>query len=140
MFEAIVAVKWKQDAEGNSPDFSVSLQSGEAWEDFTGNYHPAPIYLIRVRLNTQARLQAAQGMSNIIVLAWRELNEDGETVDGNYDDAPTASQLTTLGNLILSTFPNTDIEMLKENGQKILKAGLTRWQIVKKLASRFRRL
>ena len=140
MFEAIVAVKWKQDAGTNMPDFSVSLKSGEAWEDFTGNYHPAPIYLIRIRLNTRARLQVAQGMSNIIVLAWREVNEDSETVDGNYDDKPTATQLTTLGNLILSTFPNTDADMLKENGQKILKNGLTRWQIVKKLATRFGRL
>ena len=140
MFEAVIAVKWKFEDGANTPDFSAVLQAGESWVDMTGNFNPAPIYLIRVRLNTQARLQAAQGMANVIVLCWREVNAEGETVGGNYDDVPTAQQLTALGNLILSTFPNVDEEMLKEAGKKILENGSTRWQVSQKLAARFKRL
>jgi len=140
MIEAIFAVKWKQENGSNVPDFSAVLKAGEAWEDITGNYHPAPIYLIRVRLNTKARYDAAKALPGIIALAWRELDAEGSVVDGNYDEQPTGGQLTTLYNLLLTTFPGVDSEMLKDKGQEILAAGLTREQIINKLAARFKRL
>jgi len=140
MFEAIIAVKWRVVEGRNTPDFDVTLQDGESWSDLVGNYNSAPIFIIGAKVNTAARLQAVNDMTNVIVLAWRQLDDDGLVLLGNFDEQPTAQQLTTLGQLVLNTFPGTNADTLRDAGQDILQAGLTRWQIIQKLIARFKRL
>lgn len=137
MNEIIVCVMWKTD-DGNYPDFP-SLRSGDAWEDITGNYAPAPIYLLRARVNNTT-LSDIQGSNKAIILAKRTYeivdNEEVESFN-NYAETPTAQQLTVLYNLILDRFPGVDSEMLKENGREIIQQGYTRQQIIDKAAERF---
>jgi len=140
MNEIIVCVMWKTD-DGNYPDFPT-LRSGDAWEDITGNYHPAPIYLIRARVN-DATLSDVQASTKAIILAKRTYeivdNEEVESFN-NYAETPTAQQLTILYNFILDRFPGVDASMLRENAQEILQEGYTRQQVIGKLAKRFRML
>ena len=131
---------WKTD-DGNYPDFPI-LRAGDAWEDVTGNYHPAPIYLLRARVNN-ATLSDIQASTKAIILAKRtyEIVDDEEVESfNNYDETPTAQQLTILYNLILDRFPGVDASMLRENAQEILQEGYTRQQVIGKLAKRFRKL
>lgn len=140
MNEVIVCVMWKTD-DGSYPDFPT-LRGGDAWEDITGNYHPAPIYLLRARVNN-ATLSDIQASNKAIILARRTYeivnNEEMESFN-NYDEIPTAQQLTVLYNLILDRFPGVDASMLRENAQEILQEGYTRRQVIGKLAKRFRKL
>lgn len=140
MHEIIVCVMWKTNDE-NYPDFHV-MRKNDVWEDITGNCHLAPIYLIRARVN-DATLSDVQGSNKVIVLAKRTYeivdNEEVESFN-NYDETPTAQQLTVLYNFILDRFPGVDSDMLKENAQKILQQGYTRQQVINKLAKRFRKL
>lgn len=140
MNEIIVCVMWKTE-DGNYPDFP-SLSSGDAWEDITGNYAPAPIYLLRARVG-DATLSDIQGSSKAIILAKRMYeivdNEEVESFN-NYDETPTAQQLTVLYNLILDRFPGVDADTLRENAQEILQEGYSRQQVINKLAKRFRKL
>lgn len=139
-FEAVTAVKWNTVNGRNVPDFNVSLQEGEGWVDMVGNFPPAPIYIIGAKINTAARLQALNGLPGVIVLAWREVDDGGDVLQGNFSDQPTTQQLQTLGQLILNTFPGTDADTLRDAGRDILEAGLTRREIIQKLITRFKRL
>lgn len=141
MNEIIVAVKWKQDVDGNAPDLP-SLKAGEGWEDITGNFHPAPIYLLRARVGN-VTLSAIQSSPQAKILAKRVYTiKDGEEVESssNFDELPNTTQLKALKDLILDNFDGVDEDMIKDAGEGIIAQGLTRQQIIKKLAKRWRSL
>ena len=91
-------------------------------------------------VNTAQRLTALNNLAGVVVLAWRRLDEEGVVIDGNFSEEATAGQLLTLRDLIVATFPNVDNDTLKSAGQDILQAGLTRWQVIQKLITKFKTL
>jgi hypothetical protein len=140
--EVVMCVKWKSDANGNAPDFTVPV--GCSWEDITGQ--PAEslpctpnVYLIRARL-TDAVYTAVNGNPAFIILARRQYDDAAlEAVDiiNTFNDKPTAAQLTTLKNLIITRFPGVDNDKLTDAGQAIFRAGLTRAEAIAILAKRW---
>ena len=139
--EIVLCVKWISDASGNRPD--ITTPAGCSWEDITGQ--PAEqlpcspnVYLIRARV-TDSVLNAINTDTRFVVLARRTYDDaNPETLTfNNFDDKPTATQLNTLKNLIISRFPGVDETSLTEAGQAIFKAGLTRGEIISLLARRW---
>ncbi len=139
--EITVCTKWIADADGNRPDLGdfISMTTGEAWEDVTGqpaiNLPTTPsLYLIRARL-FDANFNIVKSSNRFFVLArktWDSADPDIITFN-NFDDTPTAQQLNVFGDAILARFPDADASNLKENGQAIIRAGLTREEIINKL-------
>ncbi len=145
--EIIVCTKWKSDAQGNRPDLEdfLTMVAGEAWEDITGqpaiNLPTTPsLYLIRARL-LNSNYNTVNTSNRFFILARKTWDDaDPETIlTNNLDSVATAQQLIAFRDAILARFPDADIDKLTDAGQLILKAGLTRGQIIKKLAKRWRR-
>ena len=143
--EIIVCTKWNSNA-GFHPDLGefINLASGEAWEDFTGqpatNLIVTPnLYIIRARLQN-SNFNTVKNSNRFFILARKSWDDsDPETlIFNNLDDEPTAQQLIAFKDTIVARFPNVDEDKLKQAGQNILVAGLTRAEIIAKLAIKFR--
>ena len=143
--EVIVCTKWNEN-DIRHPDFDefLTLEAGEAWEDCTGqpatNLIVTPnLYIIRARLQN-TNYNTVKNSNRFFILARRSWDDsDPETLTfNNFDEQPTAQQLIAFKDAIIARFPNVDEDKLKEAGQVILRAGLTRSEIIVKLANRFR--
>lgn len=145
--EITVCTKWVDDSDGNRPDLGdfIAMETGEVLESMTGQ--PATklpvtpdLYIIRARL-FDANFNLVKNSNRFFILArktWDD-SDPGTFTFNNFDDVPNAQQLKAFGDTILARFPDVDADKLKENGQAIIKAGLTREQIINKLIVRWRR-
>jgi len=145
--EITVCTKWINDAEGNRPDLGdfITMIAGEAWEDITGQSATKlpttpSLYIIRARL-FDANFNIVKNSNRFFILArktWDTTDPDILTFN-NLDEVPTTQQLQAFGDAILARFPDANVDKLKESGQAIIKAGLTREQIINKLITRWRK-
>jgi hypothetical protein len=79
--------------------------------------------------------------ANVFVLAQESYDDaDPDNRTGNFDAQPTAPQLTAFGTQLLARFPGLNAAQLQNAGQNILRAGLTRREIIQLLAQRFGQL
>lgn len=150
---AVAAIRWKQDGSGNNvPEIMdlVPFSANDSVTDLSGQINPqglaTNIYLVDVDLS-QAVATAlnnaitASGTFNAFVLAQESYDTATPAVRaGNFDATPTAGQLTTFGTELLNRFPGLNAQQLQQAGVNILRAGLTRRQIVALMAQRFGQL
>ena len=148
---AIAAIRWARGVRNDPEVLSlVTMAPGDAISDITGQPNPAGlatnIYLVDADLaqataNALNTLVSGNSSANVFVLASESYDDASPDVrSGNFDTQPTAGQLTTFGTELLNRFPGLTAQQLQNAGQNILRAGLTRRQIVTLLAQRFGQL
>ncbi len=141
--EVILTAQWAAGSK-NEPDMA-NLPAGCSWEDITGqpaaNLPCTPnVYLVRAFL-TDAAYTTVNADTRFIVLARRVFDSaiPGVYTSENYSEKPTAAQLTTLKNLVITRYPGVNDDALTEAGAAIFRAGLTRAEAIALLVARWRR-
>lgn len=128
----------------------MTFGANDSVTDLSGQFNPqglsTNIYLVDVDLG-QAVATAlnnaitGSGTLNAFVLAQESYDTASPAVrTGNFDATPTAGQLTTFGTELSNRFPGLTVQQLQQAGVNILRAGLTRRQIIALLAQRFGQL
>lgn len=142
---AIVVMKWKTANGRNDPAFIDDAPSGVSITDIVGqsdaNIPPTPnAYICEVDGLTNAQLTALKAINRYFVLMDAQYDDTNPSViiSSTYDDVPTGGQLTTFKNTIQTRFPDVDDDKLTRAGRAILRAGLTRRQILDELIDRWK--
>lgn len=139
---AAVLTVWRSNADGlgaQLPDL-VTLRAGDSVTVIVPDVVDGAAGVALVEFSgAAATLTEINALSGVLVLASEVYDDDtGARQSGNFDNTPTAGQLTTLRNLLTARFPALDPERLNDAGQAILRAGLTRRQILTLLARRLK--
>lgn len=144
----IVAARWSRAAQRNEQELVslVTTRAGDSFSDVTGQSDSrlaqlaANVYLCEADV-APATATAINALPEVLVLA-SETYDDGTGVvsSGNFDSAPSAPQLINLRDALTARFPGLNEARLTRAGQAILRAGLTRRQIIGLLTDSFREL
>jgi hypothetical protein len=161
---AIVVIKWLR-GQRNDPDLldKVNWINTDGYSDSICDITNQPderigklatnIYLVEVDVTLATWNTEITSRTDIFPLATErrdvvmDVNKLGEPVlisdivtSSTYDAVPTAGQLTTFATQLKARFPGLTDEQLRRAGQNILRAGLTRRQIIAELIERFGQL
>lgn len=141
----MLMTKWKTVNGGYQAEALDDVPVGAVVTDKTGQIGGiippnTNVFIVEVDNLTPAQMTALNGNSKYFVLMSESYdNVTNAMIASTYDDVPTAGQLTTFKNTIQARFADVDDDKLNEAGQAVLRAGLTRRQILDELTRRWRR-
>ncbi len=122
--------------------FDVRDVTGQQVDAGTGEVRTTPdLFIVLANNVTNGVWNAIKADARYFVLmsqSWDTTNPD-TLLTNKYDNVVTAGQVTTFINAIQAAFPDVQTEHLEDKGEAAIAAGLTREQVLVKLAKRLER-